>query len=346
MHFLTLTQPNYTNEKILDTTPTTENPYRIEVTTTPRSNRSKRTLVLTSVAAGLIILIVALGAGLGVGLRHNNDSSTAPPTSSASSTVTGSSPSATTTPAKDGILNDTSLTALVTPEGDRHVFFQSNNGSFRHIAYNPLASGWPSGADFINATPPPRNNTPLAAIVVGSEPYAIHIFYIDTNNYLSAYFYNLNGEDTSDVNLSPMNQSFLTAADTRSLSVSSLVTNSSTTSEAVLEYQASNGNVTTLAGIYTPISIASQWLWYDISEIVSETLTGTDAWLSSPIASYSSHENIPEVGLLNQAVYLTYFNPNALYNTTASPLWWTTLINWTDLSESEGYPLATRLPPP
>ena len=60
------------------------------------------------------------------------------------------------------ILNDTSLAALVLSDGDRHLFFQDNNGLIRRVIRSASENQWAIDPSR-NLSSSPKSNTPLAA---------------------------------------------------------------------------------------------------------------------------------------------------------------------------------------
>ena len=285
----------------------------------------------------MAVVAIALGVGLGIGLKR--DPASSPSDSTASSPLvsplpTISSPSATSTPTlKHGILNDTSLAAVTSLDGNRHVIFQDFNGSLRHTVYDQAPSSWINEADFVSAGSIPRNNTPLAAINInGGGSGEIHVFSINTAGIVTATLYFLDDDLVGSPN--PMNSTFLAATSSRTLSISSMPSSENgTVAEAILLYEAPSGNITTLRGYFSPGSSTDVgWLWYNASEIIYSSFDNTGTWLSPPIGSTCS-----------SIVYFAFFNPNAISNTTASPLYLMQFNNWTELRKFPHRCLASSL---
>ena len=76
--------------------------------------------------------------------------------------VTTSSPKSTS--AAQSILDDTSLAALVLPGGDRHFFFQDNNGFIRRAVRSASENQWTISSP-LNLSSNPKSLTPLTASV-------------------------------------------------------------------------------------------------------------------------------------------------------------------------------------
>lgn len=76
--------------------------------------------------------------------------------------VTNSSPNSTS--ATQYILNDTSLAALVLPDGARHLFFQDNNGLILHAIHSVTEDQWTVHPS-LDLHSSPKNHTPIAATV-------------------------------------------------------------------------------------------------------------------------------------------------------------------------------------
>ena len=68
-------------------------------------------------------------------------------------------------PSNHTILNDTSLTAVTTSEGNRHLFFQEESGIIRQSIFTPLNGKWSAPTTYVVATDA-RLYTPMSAIQV------------------------------------------------------------------------------------------------------------------------------------------------------------------------------------
>ena len=83
-----------------------------------------------------------------------------------------------------GIINDSSFAVVSNSEGDRHVFFQDQNGTLMRAEYKHLTSSWSSSTYNVAATDA-RELTPLSACtrddglgsyMVHTNPESIHRF--------------------------------------------------------------------------------------------------------------------------------------------------------------------------
>lgn len=319
----------------LSTTPTPEKPHR-----------SKLCAILIAVTACTALLSIGLGVGLGIGLRHNDSSSSSSDSNSPSnapstlSTSLSSSvvPSSTPAPAIQGILNDTSLAAVTSNDGNRHLFFQHFNGSLRHTVHDHAVNAWTNNVDFVATPSVPQMHTPLAAVNIEYALGQIHLFYVGMNGSLAAALYQTSGEYTG--NLVPMNGSFLAAAGTRSLSVTTRSFQNGTSTTAMMLYEAPNGNITVLRGSFTVGGPLTQWIWQNVSEAVYSSLKESDLWLSPPVSALYS--GISDSSTM--AIQLAFFNSDATLNDTSSPLYTVYYTNWTDLCKltCSGFPLYAR----
>ena len=145
----------------------------------------------------MVILAISLGVGLGVGLtraKGSSNSDVAAPgagnTSSSNSSQpvpspNGTEPSGTgsngTEPNGTGaiastVINDTSLAALETSDGNRHFFYQHANSSVQYAVFSN--NKWSTSSNQININDA-RNNTPLAAVV--SDDGAVSLCLVHVN---------------------------------------------------------------------------------------------------------------------------------------------------------------------
>ena len=65
------------------------------------------------------------------------------------------------TKAKHGIADNSSLSIITTSEGNKHLFFQEQNGVIRQSFYDTMKGSWVSSSNII-VTSNARNNTPIA----------------------------------------------------------------------------------------------------------------------------------------------------------------------------------------
>ena len=282
-----------------------------------------------------LILALALGVGLGVGLNRNKGQATSAPTTSTTNTTNSTGSNFPTAP-QHGILNDTSLAAAASFEGNRHLFFQGFNGSIRHATFGQSINSWLTQSDYVYTNTTPRMHTPMSTVAVGIggnstgvSPNEIHLFYINENNFIEAISY-FEGEAADGAPLL-MNDSFPVAADTRSLSVIRLgLSQNDTAAEAALFYEAPNGNVTTLWGYYYGFKSGNpQWIWHNVSEAIYDTVRNNNTWLSAPFASTA-------VTLGNEppsSIYAAFANPIALLDPSAPPAFSLSFSDWSSLGE-------------
>ena len=294
-------------------------------------------IVLVSLALSIAILAIALGIGLGVGLKRSVSSSDLPdPTHS-------SLPIATPSP-KNAILNDTSLAAITTSDGNKHLFFQDLNGSIRHTSFDVSSKSWATSPQFVETEIAPRNLTPLAVVEIEQSTSAtqsptMEVLYIAFNNTLMDVIYGFTVSQYLSRG-SLLNGSFSVAPDTRSLTVAQTknipsASEFNTTAEVVLLYEAPNHNITTLHGsINTDAGIENLggWSWVNVSDSVYSAIRNkSDTWLSPPIASHvlSLDDSSPQSPqAVETSVCIAYFNTNALSNASAAPVYLATFDDW------------------
>ena len=301
---------------------------------------SKKKHVLIAILVFAVAIAIALGVGLGVGLKQREVASVPSSTTISPSMVSvspTSMPSATSAPTpKHGILNDSSITAVTTVEGNKHIFFQDINGSLRHTVFSQFAKSWADEADFLSTATTPQNHTPIAAIEFrfGNNTDEIHVFFINTKNLLAAVLYSPTSVIVGSPN--PMNNSFPASAASRTLSISSMqLSQNGTYAEAILMYEAPSGNITTLRGYFSTSGFTSTiWLWQNVSEAIYEPVNNAGSWFSPPLASSCN----PGFDQSSQTVYIYFFNPNALSDKSACPLYCLQFVNWTGLLPDLGDP--------
>ena len=83
-------------------------------------------------------------------------------------------PSPNITPAVQFILNDTSLAALVLPNGDRQLFFQDSTGHIRRTGRTASNSQW-STSPWLNTSTGPYDNVPVPIKPKDHSPLALGI---------------------------------------------------------------------------------------------------------------------------------------------------------------------------
>jgi hypothetical protein len=302
---------------------------------------------LATVIICVALLAIGLGVGLGLSLKNNGSSSSgtsANPTTIPTPNTTSTSTSISSNPSSlsHKILNDTSIAAITTIDGNRNVFFQASNGSLQHTVFDTTFNTWAQYADFVLTPLMPRNNTPLAAISIA--PGEISLLYVSSNNSLTAARY----VDTSSNEVStPMNYSLLVAENTKVLSLTTIPFNQTapapdalqTLAKVMMLYEKPNSNITLLEGtLVQNMSSAApflnyQWLWKDVSEIVYSQLEANNLWAGPPVSLYflPSGTQPNDMGDL----YMTFFNNYALTNESAPFLY--SLTSY-ELSNSCTYP--------
>lgn len=227
-------------------------------------------------------------------MKHQSTSPTpasSTSTPSSSNSTTSVQPTSTSGTLTNGVLSDTSLAAITTSEGNRHVFFQDFNQSLRHAVFAQSANTWLNGADYISTSPLPRNLTPIAVVEIRVEPSQagfnfLHLFYIDINGFIAASSYLPGQSFGKNPTPPPMNSSFQVASASRTLSVTQIApSQNGTLAEAVLLYETPTGNITALHGYFSGTSSTSQWVWENVSEAISAPLQKYGTWLRPPLAS-------------------------------------------------------------
>ena len=138
------------------------------------ASRSSKLLSHLSRKAVLVVLVVvaaviaiAIGVGVGIGVNRNPAKPVAPSvagtnlTATTTTTVASSVP----TPLKHGIVNDSSLAAVIDSSDARHLFFQDINGTIRQATRSPSSPAvWGSPLDVVVVSDA-KAYTPLAAIL-------------------------------------------------------------------------------------------------------------------------------------------------------------------------------------
>ena len=254
--------------------------------------------------------IIALGVGFGVGLEKSQRS-----TSSLDPFTNFTR----------GALSNTSLSTVTTFLTDRVVFFQDINGTLRHANFSSN-NGWSSNVDYLlpaMPTLPPRLGTPIATTYPATVGDEILVFYANVNNSLSAIVYNT--VSGSVIGTDVFNGSITIAPDSRCLSSAAAWTNA--TQRVVFSmvlFESMKGNITLLYGRNT---LGSVWEWQDMTsalDTVSWRRPGEDtASLACPCTINSIA--LPQTtsyttSISSYAIQATFFNPQFLSNTSASPI--------------------------
>lgn len=227
-----------------------------------------------------------------------------------------------TTLPRNGILDDTSLAAVVTREGNKHVFFQDRNQSLRQAVYSHAAGKWLDGAGYVYTKALPRNHTPIAAVTLEPlhlsdnymGPKTIYIFFIDTNGLLAGTTY-IQGQGFTDNHLpSVLNDSFQTASGSRTLS---LAWSQNTRAPSLsLLYEAPTGNITVLRSLSRDASD-----WHNISESVYAPLLESSLWLRPPVALRTTDY------ISSKVLDICFINPTTAMGSSIS------FVNWFGLRE-------------
>ena len=287
-----------------------------------------------------VLIAIALGIGLTLGLKHSEPLAGSPIPS----------PNATAAPIiRNGILNDTSIAAITTQDGNRHIFFQDFNGSLRHTSFDQSANSWLPVSQYIQTDAVPRKFTPLAVVEIDQANYfsdtgpIMSIFLTTMNNSLANVKYAMPGlTEGTDM----MNGSFLLAPNSRTLSVTQTVNNANLSvaanPEIILAYEDLSHNITTFYGNYTYIyhpddGAFEEWIWQNVSQPVGSAIASrSDTWRGSPIAISVMSENTDEQNpnITSTHVCFAYFNPDALVNQSAAPVYLATFDDWSSSSES------------
>ena len=210
-----------------------------------------------------------------------------------------------------GAVNDTSLAAVTTPDGNRHVFLQAINGTLRHAVFSSVENLWLSNVDYLiplEPVSPPRLGTPISATYpAGQNPSYILIYYVNIKNSLSAINYSIlsvgiqyGDAFNGSVAITPGSRC-LTAAAVEGRANDGLPI-------AFLFFQAPSGNITFLYGRF----MREEWEWQTMSEVLDtalrEALDDEKTSLGCPCTSSKSSPAI---------VQATFFNPEFLANASA-----------------------------
>ena len=223
----------------------------------------------------LIVLAIGLGVGLGVGLPKRRGS-TVPqePSETGPQDCTSSKERSINCPVpslKTGALNDTSIDAVTTSDGNRHVFFQNINGSIQHVIFSTANQDSIPAADFILTPSPPRNYTPLAVftITIGMDipKEELQLFFVNSSGLLNGVRYVPAQVGTTSIEL---NGAYAVSSDSRSLSVTPVIPGrGDVTAQATLLYESSNGSVNALFGNYSETEFSGgsvpSWQWASVA---------------------------------------------------------------------------------
>ena len=159
-------------------------------------------------------------------------------------------PAASATNFPHGLQNDTSVSVVALPNGDKRLFFQETGGNIRESLYTNSTGNWASNIDDVVATNA-QNSTPISALLVnntgtstGSTGTNIYLFYIATNNQIASKVF-VSGtwatRDNFSPNQSQTDTSFTAINGSRALAITAN-TNSSAPGAAFVFYVAANGS--------------------------------------------------------------------------------------------------------
>ena len=213
-----------------------------------------------------------------------------------------------------GILNDSSFAAVTTSDGSRHVFFQDINTNLRQAIYSSTIRGWITTMNLVPNTTDARLHTPISAIAQADSQgdlSEIVLVYIDSSRRLAGTTFSSGAwtNTTAYLNISQ----YVTAPASRAISLN-VVPNTVNSSELLLFFEDSGGNITGLYGthiailpFFTPTVL---WSWEDITKTIQSSLAVTHSTLSSPFsASYAwIRDNSTAVSMGISAVF---FDPLA-----------------------------------
>ena len=300
--------------------PNTEPPYlKMDEDKLLRARRQKRLHIFILFCVMTTILGVGLGVGLGLVQQH--------PSPDVAASI----------PLINGALNDTSLASVITADKNRHLFFQDVNNTIRHAIFAASQNAWLPSIGFINSPRQPKKYTPISVLDVSNASSAethvsastslvvIDIFYVDVNNTIAAFQYiDLNGND-SGVFLTYdylLNSSFPVYKDTRSLSVSQFLSNSSNGSASdifsnvFLLSESPGRNITVLQGSHSGGSI--KWTWQNITQSFYQKMQAIPqgAWIGSPFSASKSFDGRAISGCFSNSGYKSNGSLSPVYGAT------------------------------
>ena len=164
---------------------------RLGETTEKPSKRRPYFKIALVVTAIVIAVVIALSAGLTVGLRKASNQSSPTQTTTPTSTSLPAGPTSTppSGPVKDGMMKDTSIAGLSSPDTD-YIFYQDVNGNLRVGTYSQSESIFDFKEEPIPTGKPPRNNTPLAMVSLtnpDTQDNLQFLSYVNSDNMLAIY---------------------------------------------------------------------------------------------------------------------------------------------------------------
>ena len=264
------------------THPDDANPKETTESRPDRRTRS-RLLILLSVLAAIAVLAISIGVGVGVGKRQSSNTSPSTTTSATIDATTSSTIPTASVILTDGAVNDSSISAVLSSDGDRHLFFQDIKGNLRHAMFSQSSNDWLTSIDSIDVQRQPKYATPISALQtvqpVGNQGF--NIFYIDVDNTVAAVQWSPQGDAILDPS-GVFKGSFSVWQATRSIPIFRLVTNASQPStvpsnasmnsidEALLFFETATRNITVLQGIISfqssgGTTTVPDWAWNDVT---------------------------------------------------------------------------------
>ena len=214
-------------------------------------------------------------------------------------------------------MNDTSLAAVLTSDGNRHVFLQDINGTLRHAIFSSVANQWLREVDYLLPSRPaalPRLGTPITAMYPwASNLNWILLYYVNVNSSLSAIPYFVPGGtllgDVLDGSIAIKPASRCLSAATVHRSTDDEI------QETLLFFEAPSGQVTFYYGQMTFLSAGD---WRDMTEVLNAALWrkmgGERASLGCPCTAnpLQTWNNTNPT-----TIQAAFFNPDFLANVSA-----------------------------
>ena len=139
----------------------------------------------------IIVVVIALSVGLTFGLRIASNQSSPTQTATPTSTSLPTSPTSTppSGPTKDGIMNDTSIAGLSSPDTN-YIFYQDVNGNLRVGTYSQSEGIFNFEEEPIRTGKPPRNHTPITMVSLtnpDTQENLQFLSYVNSDNMLAIY---------------------------------------------------------------------------------------------------------------------------------------------------------------
>ena len=143
----------------------------------------------------VIAVVIALSVGLTIGLRNASNQSSPTQTTTTTSTSLPAGPTSTpslgppSVPTKDGIMNDTSIAGLSSPDTN-YIFYQDVNGNLRVGTYSQSEGIFNFKQEPIRTGKPPRNHTPITMVSLtnpDTQDNLQFLSYVNSDNMLAIY---------------------------------------------------------------------------------------------------------------------------------------------------------------